>query len=39
MKAPIIKHEIPPPHPRNVNAYGRLRRGGATIDVVKWYPQ
>lgn len=25
--------------PKYANAYGRLSNAGATIDVVKWYPQ
>lgn len=35
----MTKHKIPAVHPRKVKAYGRLNRGGATIEVVKWYPQ
>jgi len=34
--APMTRQNIPAVHPSNVKAYGRLRRGGATIDVVKW---
>jgi hypothetical protein len=32
----MTRHRTPPAHPRKVKAYGRLRRGGATIEVVKW---
>lgn len=32
----MTKHKIPAVQPRKVKAYGRLNKGGATIEVVKW---
>lgn len=38
-RAPIIIKIIPVLHPNKQIAYGKFRRDGDTIDVVKWYPQ